>query len=152
MFRQINFRRIALLLIVNALILPLSATAAITAPNDDVTMVDEPNVPASQFIRRAILTTGIDAREPINNYNSKTVPTDTKKVYFFTEILDKSGQYVTHRWFLNGKLVAEVMLNIGSDRWRTYSSKNLISPLKGTWEVEVVDEQNRLLATTSFTY
>lgn len=141
-----------LAVVVTLLLFPLTSLAAITSPNNDVTVVDAPNVPASQFVRRAILTTGIDAREPVNNYNAKTVPEDTKKVYFFTEIVDKAGQYVTHRWFLNGKLVAEVALDIGSDRWRTYSSKNLISPLKGTWEVEVVDEQNRLLATTSFTY
>lgn len=128
------------------------ASATTPSPNNDIMAVSEPNVPASQFIRRAILTTQIVNREPTDNYNSKAVPEDVNKVYFFTEVLDKSGESVTHRWFLNGKLIAEVMLDIGSDRWRTYSSKILIPALSGTWEVEVVDQQDRLLATTSFTY
>ncbi|QTH62736.1 DUF2914 domain-containing protein [Psychrosphaera ytuae] len=133
-------------------LIPSAAVAAIPTPSDDITAVDEPNVPSSQFVRRAILTTAIDAREPVDNYNAKEIPSDTKKLYFFTEMVNKADEYVTHRWFLNGKLVAEIVLDIGSDRWRTYSSKNLMPSLRGTWEVEVVDQQNRLLATTSFTY
>lgn len=147
--------RISTLLLVLASWLALTpsvAVAAIPTPTDDITAVDEPNVPASQFVRRAILTTAIDAREPVDNYNAKEIPEDTKKLYFFTEMVDKSGEYVTHRWFLNGKLTAEIVLEIGSDRWRTYSSKNLMPSLRGDWEVEVVDQQNRLLATTSFVY
>ena len=104
----------------------------------------------SEFVNRAILTAAITDREPVDNLNDQSVSPELTKIYFFTEIINKAGESVTHRWFHNGRLVAEVKLNIGANRWRTYSSKNLVKGHKGTWQVEVVDQKNRLLATQAF--
>lgn len=107
---------------------------------------------SNKFIQRAVLTTEVTDREPVDNLNATAIDENTAKVYFFTEVTDLSGQSITHRWSLDGKVQAEVSLNIGSNRWRTYSSKNLVPILKGTWLVEAVDEQNRVIASTTFTY
>lgn len=105
----------------------------------------------TEFIKRAILTSAIENREPVDAL-TEVLP-NTGKVYFFTEILNKANTHVTHRWLLNGKLEVEVVLKVGSDRWRTYSSKNLAPEFHtGTWQVEVIDEKNNLLASTTFTY
>lgn len=103
--------------------------------------------------KRAIVTTAIDSREPVDNLNDTVINTDVNKVYFFTEILNQADTSITHRWFLNGKLEAEVVLRIGSNRWRTYSSKNLVPTYhQGNWQVEVVDDKGKLLGSTAFVY
>ena len=107
----------------------------------------------SQHVARAIFTSQVENREPVNRLNETTVEADVKKVFFFTEILNKANSKIVHRWYLNGRLEAEVMLNIGSDRWRTYSSKNLMKNFHaGNWQVEVLDENGKLLASEIFNY
>lgn len=105
----------------------------------------------SEFIARAIVTSQIDNREPVDSL-AQFNEGDFNKVYFFTEVRNKANTMITHRWFHNGKLEAEVVLKIGSDRWRTYSSKNLVYPNHvGQWQVEVVDEKNQLIGSAEFT-
>lgn len=102
-------------------------------------------------VKRAIITTAITDREPVDNYNEQTLPANTGKIFFFTEVLNQAGTNITHRWFLNGKLEAEVKLNIGSNRWRTNSSKNLdVNFHSGSWEVMVVAADGSILATQTF--
>lgn len=105
----------------------------------------------SEFVKRAIITSAIENREPVDELTN--VSSDIGKVYFFTEVINKANTHVTHRWLLNGRLEAEVVLKIGSDRWRTYSSKTLVPAIhSGSWQVEAIDEQNNLLATAVFSY
>ncbi|MBU2883137.1 DUF2914 domain-containing protein [Psychrosphaera sp. B3R10] len=104
-------------------------------------------------VNRAIITTAIADREPVDNYNEQTLPSGTNKVFFFTEVMNQADSNVTHRWFLNGKLEAEVKLNIGSNRWRTRSSKNLDANFhSGSWEVMVVAADGTILTTETFLF
>lgn len=105
----------------------------------------------SEFVQRAVVTSAIEDREPIDSLSQ--VSPEVDKVFFFTEVINKANTFVTHRWLLDGKLEAEVVLKIGSDRWRTYSSKNLVPAIhSGNWQVEAVDEQNNILASATFSY
>ncbi|MFT6529515.1 MAG: hypothetical protein ACJAZB_001158 [Psychrosphaera sp.] len=107
----------------------------------------------SDNIRRAIVTDSIENREPVTDLTNTEIKTNVNKVYLFTEVIGKADTMITHRWFLDGKLEAEVILKIGSNRWRTYSSKNLTVPNHlGHWQVEVVDENNQPIASASFNY
>ena len=102
----------------------------------------------SDFIKRAIVTSAIESREPVDNLDTVS---GLDKVYFFTEVINSANTMITHRWFLNGKLEAEVVLKIGSDRWRTYSSKNLVYPNHaGNWQVEAVDQDNQVIGSAIF--
>ncbi len=132
--------------------LPVVATPNPQNTAQFVNVTAESDPAQSEFIRRAILTTAIENREPVDDLKEQTVPESTNKIFFFTEVINKNGENITHRWFRNGRLEAEVVLKIGSSRWRTYSSKNLVEGLRGNWQVEVVDQSNRLLATQTFTY
>jgi hypothetical protein len=108
---------------------------------------------AAPSAKRAIISSAIEAREPTDNLNDKTIPTTVRKVYLFSEILNNANASVTHRWFRNGKLEAEIVLNTGSNRWRTNSSKNLDPTFHtGQWEVMVVASDGTTLATQTFTY
>ena len=101
-------------------------------------------------VARAVFTLGINDREPIDAVS--TVGNDANRIYYFTELKGMAGQTVTHRWEYNGKVMAEVQFNVGGDRWRTYSSKNLDPMWLGEWKVSVVDTAGSTLNVNTFTY
>jgi hypothetical protein len=96
-------------------------------------------VVAAAQVDRSQLVSGINDREPIDNLgtNVEALSGELKKVYFFTQISDMENQQVTHRWLYQGEEKAAVTLNIGSNNWRTYSSKNIPSNWAGQWQVQV---------------
>lgn len=57
---------------------------------------------------------------------------------------------VTHVWYRDGKTMAQVELNVGSGNWRTWSSKRLLPSWTGFWEVKVLDQTGKVLASASF--
>ncbi len=101
-------------------------------------------------IARSVFTTQIQDREPVDQVGQLT--NDNNRIYFFTEIQDMSGHTVTHRWERDGEVKAEVSFNVGGDRWRVWSSKNLQSDWLGEWKVSVIDEGGNTLAQESFSY
>lgn len=101
-------------------------------------------------VARAVFTTGIKDREPVDQVT--TLTTDKDKVYFFTEIRNMSGHSVKHRWEYNGKTMAEVEFNVAGPRWRVWSSKSLLPQWTGEWKVSMVDEAGKVLGESSFTY
>ena len=48
--------------------------------------------------------------------------------------------------------MAEVSFDVGGNRWRIHSSKNLQPIWLGKWTVTVVDDEQRVLATHEFDY
>ena len=99
---------------------------------------------------RALFAQSIVDREPVDQTVELT--NDISKVYFFTELQGLNGKSVTHRWEYAGEPHAAVTFNIGSDRWRTWSSKNLEPGWTGVWTVSVVDEDGNVLAEESLNY
>jgi hypothetical protein len=105
---------------------------------------------AETGVTRSAFTTAIEDREPVDQVSE--LSNDTTKIYFFTEISDMYGHAITHRWEQGGEVRAEVTFNVGGDRWRVWSSKNLASSWTGQWTVSVVDEGGNLLTQESFNY
>lgn len=104
-----------------------------------------------QFISRAVLTTGISEREPVDVLKESIEQTQfQEKLFFFTEVRKLKGQTISHLWFHQDQLMAEIPLTISADRYRTYSSKNIMSSQTGQWRVEAVTEQGELLAQKTF--
>jgi hypothetical protein len=48
--------------------------------------------------------------------------------------------------------MARVPFAVGAERWRVFSSKNLDPSWLGEWTVSVVDEEDRVLHSESFSY
>ena len=101
-------------------------------------------------IARSSFTTEIENREPVNSITK--LDTDEHKIYYFTELKGMEGQQVTHRWEHNGKVMAEVPFQVGGQRWRVYSSKQLENDWTGEWKVSVVDGNGSTLGVNTFTY
>lgn len=106
--------------------------------------------PSSNHVKRAVFTSDIIDREPIDSVDS--LSTDVNKVFFFTEIRDMEGKTITHRWIYDGETKAERPFKIRGPRWRVHSSKNLLSGQVGTWKVEVLDDEGNKLYEDSFIY
>lgn len=97
-------------------------------------------------IVRSQLTSEIVAREPTNDLSREVIgqPGKITTVYYFNHLTDMAGTSLTHKWLLNGEEKAVVELNIGSDNWRTYSSKRMNNMLQGEWEVQVWHKAKQL--------
>ena len=101
-------------------------------------------------VTRSIITTEIKALEPVSRL--ERVPTTVQRVFYFTELTGLAGHAISHRWEYNGQLMAEVRFEVGSNRWRTWSSKNMLPSWTGTWQVSVVDDGGNLLEQQAFEY
>ena len=122
-------------------IAPVAAAPAETAPMEAA---------GPENVARASITTSIVEREPGEALDAIT--NDQREVFYFTEIQNFTGRTITHRWEYGGEIMAEVELDIGSPRWRTYSSKKMHPGYLGAWKVSVLDESGNVLSTASFDY
>jgi len=104
----------------------------------------------SAGISRSVFTTGIEDKEPVSEL--KEIPVDVTRVYFFTEFTGLNGHTVIHRWEYNGQVMAELNFKISGDRWRTWSSKNMLSSWIGKWQVSVLDEGGNIIEQSEFEY
>ncbi|NNF96580.1 MAG: DUF2914 domain-containing protein [Halobacteria archaeon] len=98
-------------------------------------------------VARSAFTSSIDDREPVDMLQQMNAM--EQKVYFFTELRDMEGQTVTHRWELNGDVMAEVAFEVKGSRWRVWSSKNLQPEWVGEWKVSVLNSANEVISETS---
>lgn len=107
--------------------------------------------PAAQGeVRRAVFTTAVQDREPVDNVSR--VPAGTETVYFFTELHGMQGRTITHRWSYNGTVMAEVSFQVRGPRWRVYSSKNFLPAWVGRWRVEVIDGDGNVVRSADLLY
>ena len=126
-------------------------TAPTTATQPKLKNGTAPKVAAGEgSVVKAVFTTGVVDREPVDEVNS--VYSDTKKLFFFTDIRNMQGKTVLHRWLHNGQIRAEVSFEVGGPRWRTYSSKNLSDEWLGNWKAEVLDSEGNRLHEAEFVY
>lgn len=126
----------------------IPAEAASTAPETTV------GASESAHIARAVLTSGIENREPVDTIGPTIAPLEStaRQVYLFTEFRDLQGHKVSHRWEYEGDIVATVNFRVGGDRWRVYSSKLLPPHMTGEWRVTVVDSDGGQLGSYTFLY
>jgi hypothetical protein len=105
----------------------------------------------TQYVSRALLTRDIQAREPVDIINTQIDRSSfTKKLFFFTEVHKLNNQTVHHKWYFDDQLQADVALLIYSNRYRTYSSKNISALQQGLWRVELI-ANGKILASKQFT-
>jgi hypothetical protein len=145
--------------IVVAVVTLLGAVVLLTAPSyvqaseelatdvGEERALDETNL---GLVPRALFTLSISNREPGEELTDFSI--DQRKIIFFTELGDLTGQRVTHRWEHDGKVMAEVKFDVGGSPWRVYSVKTMRPDWVGEWTASVVDPQGRVLSSRSFSY
>lgn len=101
-------------------------------------------------VHRSTVTSKIVNREPVDSVMS--VGSQDARVYYFTELRGMNGREVIHRWEHKGAVMAEVRFRIRGNRWRIWSSKNLVSGWSGEWKVSVIDASGKALASNQFSF
>ncbi|MDP4985224.1 DUF2914 domain-containing protein [Pseudoalteromonas tunicata] len=105
----------------------------------------------TDYVSRALLTIAVEDREPVDVLGSEVYTNQfTDQLYFFTEVNNFTPQQVSHVWFYNGVQEAEVLLDITSTHFRTYSSKKITSQQMGDWQVQLRDSNQQILAQKTF--
>jgi hypothetical protein len=75
----------------------------------------------------------------------------TGRLFCFTKITGaQEATTVTHVWYFGESKQAWVTLEVGSARWRTYSSKAIQPHQTGPWRVEVLGPNVEVLRTVEF--
>jgi hypothetical protein len=105
---------------------------------------------AEPTVSRAQFTSAILDREPTDDLSA--IGLDSDKLFFFTELRNMDGSTVTHRWSLNGAVMAEVSFNVRASRWRVYSSKTLLPEWRGDWVVDILDDTGTVIETKTVGY
>lgn len=108
----------------------------------------------SEYVIRAQLTNNIQSREPVDQLSPQLTTRNSagRRIFFFTEIQGMRGQQVRHQWLHEQRVVADLSLPIGGERWRTWSSKQLPPGWLGEWRVRVLDRDGEILAEQRFSY
>lgn len=113
-------------------------------------LVPPPAAAAPGRVNRAVFTSAIADREPVDNIIS--IANDQSKVIFFTELVGMKDRVAKHRWEYNGQVMGEVDFNVRGPRWRVWSSKDLKPTWTGEWIVRVLDEEGAILSEHVFLY
>ncbi len=108
--------------------------------------VDKPAI-NEPLVLRSALTSGVEGQEPQDNITGGKKRQG--KLYYFTEVSNLSGQTAYHRWYLGDKLLADKRLEIGSGKWRAWSSIR-VPPSTEPLRLEVVDSDFKIIATEKF--
>ena len=98
----------------------------------------------------ATFTTEISEREPVDNISF--LGNDKNVVFFFTDVRNLKGQEIRHVWSYNGQPMGTVKFEVKGDRWRIWSSKQLLPDWLGEWSVSVLNAEDEVMATESFAY
>jgi hypothetical protein len=105
---------------------------------------------AETSVERIAIATHIVDREPSGV--SEVFSGDVDKLYCFTEIVtDNYPTKVVHIWLYDNNIIAEVPLEVNSNKWRTYSSKRILPNWQGNWRVEVYDDNGKMIGSKNFT-
>ena len=104
----------------------------------------------SENVARAMFTTQIDDREPIDRV--LILENQVSQLYFFSDLRHLQGQTIKHRWEYEGRVIKEKTFKIQGPRWRIYSLNNLDKDMLGRWTVVIADENNCPLKAVIFQY
>ncbi|WP_432460462.1 DUF2914 domain-containing protein [Agarivorans sp. QJM3NY_25] len=122
---------------------PTNPPSAPTMANANLSPSQVP-IPSPQTVdvrvKRGQLTSGIRAREPIDQVQGVSLA-QQQQIFLFLELLNMQGQTLEVRWYHQQQLQATVNLAIGGQRWRTKASKRFDSFSLGPWQVVVFAQQ-----------
>ena len=106
--------------------------------------------PITGNIARAMFTTQIDDREPIDRV--LILENKTPQLYFFSDLRHLQGQTVKHRWEYEGRVIKEKVFRVQGPRWRVYSLNKLDKSMLGQWTVVITDQDDCPLKAVIFQY
>lgn len=109
-------------------------------------------VPAADLkITEMAVTTKISRNNPIDAVR-RISHRSVKALYCFTRIVNPGAQetVIRHVWYKDGDMTGEQELPVKGEKWRTWSKKPVNAESVGTWRVEAVDADGKVLKSVEF--
>lgn len=94
----------------------------------------------SGSVKRAIFTTAIKEREPVDQVLSLSNRHDI--VYFFSELQNFQGKVILHKWYYENELVFSERFDVKGPRWRVFSKVKIEPQQIGKWKVVIYGPNN----------
>jgi len=132
---------------ISLLLLLLVALPAIA--QDEATPPSDPPEESGITVEDAAVCLSVEERQAVGT--AERFASDVGELACFTRITGGEGQAVVHAWIHEGTTRARVELNVGSDSWRTWSTKQILPSWTGNWEVKVMTPEGQVLQTIAFT-
>lgn len=124
--------------VVSIIIISLSTTSVVDAQGHASVKVVEAAI-CRDVVDRMPVDAGISFQAPV------------AKLYCYTEIaVTQSPTEITHVWYFGNMERARVTLPVKSLNWRTYSSKKIQYHEIGSWFVEVLGPDGKVVHTLLF--
>ncbi len=110
----------------------------------------EPTDPAVEpVLVKAVMCESIQKFAPVNE--AVVFSITLGRVFCFSEFDPVPVQTVIyHKWYHKGNLVSVKQLTVNPPRWSLFSSMQLRDADKGPWQVDVLDDTDKLLKTLRF--
>ena len=108
---------------------------------------------ASPAVKRFLLAKDVVRHEPRGDVGDM-VPNAAGYVAIssFSEVTGQQGDTLQYRWLHNNKEVLRIRVPVGSDRWRSHSTKRIYAGMTGSWRAELRNSAGELLASIDFTF
>jgi hypothetical protein len=122
---------------------------------EEIAFVNEPSpdmVPTSGLrVLRAYVCKGIEQSEPTEAGKSFVPEDGVLRLCCFSEIAGATGpDTVLHIWHWGEREMARVVLEVKSDRWRTWSTKRILEEWQGEWHVDIAESDGTVLTRLEF--
>lgn len=116
---------------------------------DAVWTQDVPITSEAPTLVKGVMCESIQKFAPINKAIVFSI--ELGRVSCFTEF-DPVPQktVIYHKWYHRGTLISEKQLIINPPRWSSFSSMQLRATDKGSWQVDVTDENGKIFTTLLF--
>lgn len=110
------------------------------------------NVSSGNTTTRALLTSGIKNKEPIDNIVEPIGVNEQEatRVFYFTEIINMEEQYLYHLWLRDNELIFKRRIKIMNNKWRAATSKLITYSRSGFWKVRLVNQEGDILNEIKF--
>ena len=92
----------------------------------------------------------MEDREPVDAI--AFLENEARNIVFYSDLRGYAGETITHRWEYQDQVMAEVPFVVRGNRWRVWSSKQLLPAWIGDWTVSVVKADGEVIAAESFSY
>ncbi|UZE96593.1 DUF2914 domain-containing protein [Alkalimarinus alittae] len=129
---------------------PVKVTAAPT-PSIAPAFVDPIEIKSNRIVK-AQLTHTVNKNEPVGRLGDSVSMKGDKliKVYLFTGLKGLKGETLYHDWYLSGKKMARVKINVRSNETSASSSKFIDQYMTGDWRVKVSTSRGDELVSANF--
>ena len=124
--------------------------------NEPLPLHTPPGTPASTVaaenlrVLKAIICSDVQNRMPVGV--DTAFSSSVQRIYVWSQIEAKQiPSKIRHIYYLKGRKMSDVILNVGSSNWRTWSYKNIADiDYRGEWRVDIALANGEVLRSLNF--